>query len=317
MDKSDGFGAAKLRDHVRGEIGENEDFYHHTGLVSGDALELMSFMEGIYEGDHDDLPADFQQTRVAKIVRRSGATRHIGQQISDHENYAVGVTEQDVDISQAQAFGRLQESNINERAPYICVMFGAPNKGKTSLALLILELWRELAPTKYEISGDYEPAILTNASSISAATHIVQDITRFKELVFGSDQWFESDGEQGEPPEIEPERPKFWLFDECSTHLDARTNAHEVSTQYLPLVKRFAKVNLDSAHLGHSGMDIHKDLRRSLIATEFIFKTGKKTADVYADMHEDSGTNKKYELTEIPDTSISYSPDDFAPFSWR
>lgn len=316
MDDDASFGAAKLRNHIRGDIGENEDFYHHLGLVEDRPLELLSFLAGIYDAtEHNDLPANFKDTEAAKLLRRTGATKHIGEQIADPANYAVGLTEQDVDMSPAQAFGRIQESLINEHAPYIGVMFGAPNKGKTSLALLLVELWLELTNLKYDPETD--PVVLTNASSVSVADYVVQDIDDFQALVFGSLDWFESDGEQGKPPVIDPGTPKFWLFDECSTHLDARTNAHEVATQYLPLVKRFAKVRLDALHLGHSGMDIHKDLRRSTIATEFIFKTSKKTADVFDDMHEDQGANKKYELVDIPDTSLTYEPDDFAPFSWR
>lgn len=52
-----------------------------------------------------------------------------------------------------------------------------------------------------------------------------------------------------------------------------------MSTQYLPLVKRCAKVRVDAVHLGHSGMDIYEDVRRSQITTEFVFKTALKTAE--------------------------------------
>jgi TATA-box binding protein (TBP) (component of TFIID and TFIIIB) len=63
-------------------------------------------------------------------------------------------------------------------------------------------------------------------------------------------------------------------------------------------------------------MDIHADMRRSHITTEFVFKTGLKTANVYRSMMEDQGIDLKYVLEEIPLTSIEYDPDDYSPFSW-
>lgn len=110
-----------------------------------------------------------------------------------------------------------------------------------------------------------------------------------------------------------PDRPVLWIVDECSTHLDARTNSYEAANHYTPLLKRFAETNTDAIHIGHSGLDVHKELRRSTITTEFITETEPKTAEVYEGVIEDEGNTRKYELTGLPDMSISYGPDDFAP----
>lgn len=61
---------------------------------------------------------------------------------------------------------------------------------------------------------------------------------------------------------------------------------------------------MDAVQLGHSGMDIHADFRRATIATEFIFKKGLKTAEVYESMIDDHGAGLKYVLEKIPETSI-------------
>lgn len=136
----------------------------------------------------------------------------------------------------------------------------------------------ELVPLKYDRD---DPVVLSNAATLGRADYVVQDIETLRELVFGNREYFESDGDRGEPPELDPDRPKFWFFDEYSTHLDARTYQYEVAKHYTPLVKRFAKVNADSVHLGHLGLDIHPELRRSTISTEFIFKSGLEEAKVY------------------------------------
>lgn len=231
----------------------------------------------------------------------------------DDRASAVGLTEQEVDISSVRAFGKLQRSLLNEGAPYVSVIFGRMNYGKTSFACLLLELWLELVPLKYDRD---DPVVLSNAATLGPADYVVQDIETLRELVFGDREYFESDGDRGEPPELDPDRPKFWFFDECSTHLDARTYQYEVAKHYTPLVKRFAKVNTDTVHLGHSGLDIHPELRRHTISTEFVFKTSLRTAEVYRSMDEDRGVDRKYQIQNIPDTSITYNPDDFAPFSW-
>jgi len=90
---------------------------------------------------------------------------------------------------------------------------------------------------------------------------------------------------------------------------------YKLANHCTPLLKRFAKVNTDAIHIGHSGLDVHKELRRSTVITKFIFKTELKTAQVYEDMIENQGNNLKYELTGLPDTTISYDPD-FAPWPW-
>lgn len=165
--------------------------------------------------------------------------------------------------------------------------------------------------------GIDESVVLTNMQTFEAADHVVTDIGEFKRLAFGDDDYIDSGGVEGEPPEISPEVPKWWHVDECSTHLDARSNRREVENQYLPLVKRFAKVNMDAVQLGHSGMDIHADFLRATITTEFIFKTGVKTAAVYESMIEDQGASLKYVLKEIPETSVGYDPDDYSPWQWN
>jgi hypothetical protein len=317
METSDStFSAAKLRDYVQDELKENNDLYGHTGIVHPDskAQEMLSFMESVYDPG-ENLPHDLQATRAAEIIRRSAASRHVGKEIEDTPAFAVGMTEKDVEVSPARAFSQIQNSIINNGAPYTAVFFGGMNTGKTSTALLYAELWTELVDMKYDTSK--EPVILSNARSLSIADYCIQSVDEFRRHLVGTDDWFESGGEEGTPPVIDPDRPKLWIFDECSTHLDARTNSYEVATHYTPLLKRFAKVNTDAIHIGHSGYDVHKELRRPTIITEFVFKTAKKTAEVYENMIEDEGGDLKYELTGVPDTSVSYDPDDLAPWSWE
>jgi hypothetical protein len=67
-----------------------------------------------------------------------------------------------------------------------------------------------------------------------------------------------------------------------------------VSQQYLPLAKRFAKGSVDAVHLGHSGMDLSMYMRRSQVATAFMFKTELKTAEMYDRMVDERGVDLTY-----------------------
>lgn len=318
MNESDGsFSAAKLRDYIQGDIKENTDLYPHTGLVEPgtEASDLMSFIESVYDSRNYDVPTEFVDSRAGSTLRRKAATDRVGGSVQDLPSFSVGLTESEVDISQVQAFSKIAGGLLNENAPYSGVLFGGMNRGKTSFAGLWLEIWKELVPIKYGEDSP-EPVVLTNMRTLEAADYVVHGIDDLKRLAFGDDEYILSGGDRGTPPEIPPETPKWWHFDECSTHLDARTKGWEVPNLYLPLVKRFAKVNLDAVHLGHSGMDIHADMRRATLTTEFVFKTGLKTANVYDAMMEDQGADLKYVLKEVPDTSVSYDPDDYSPFDW-
>lgn len=308
--------SAKLGDYVDGEIAENDDLYPHTGVVEPDSQssELLSFMESIYNpSQDDDLPPRLHETQPAEIIRKQNATDHVGRNIPDVPSFTTGVTDRDASLESHEAFSRINNALYNNQAPYIGVMFGSPNTGKTSLGLTYLQLWRDLVPLKYDTE---EFVILSNLRSLSVADHYVDDYETFRSLLFGDQTYFETGGAKGTPPQIDPSIPVFWLFDECSTHLDARTHRHDVAKHYTPLVKRFAKVNVDAIHIAHSGLDIHPELRRHTISTEFCFKRDLDECDVYNKMNDDEGTDKKYRLENIPDTSLAYDPDDFSPWRW-
>lgn len=311
------FAASKLRDFVQGRVNENDSLHEHTGMVGSEDAELLSFLTETYRGEKD-MPARLEDTEAYRAFTRTAATKQMGEAVSAGNSslmsYVVGLTDSSVGIEDTHAFARMAKSILNEMAPYVGLMFGRMNYGKTSLALLYIELWRSLIEVKY---GTDDGLVVTNVASLDAADRIVTDIEDFRYLIFGNSEYWNSNGEKGNPPVIDKDTPVFWLFDETSTHLDARTNSWEVANLYTPLVKRFAKANVDAMHIGHSGMDVHPELRRENISTEFIFKTSLKTADVFARMDDDAGADLKYELEEIPDTTLNFDPDDWSPWNWE
>jgi len=308
------FASGKLAEHIAGRLKrENRDLYPHTALVEpGSTAEaLLSELERATEDD-DRLEGELADTTAARMIRKPAATSNVGGAVSDLATFAVGLTERNVEISEAQALVKIARSIYNERAPYNALIFGATNRGKTGFAALWAELWKELLELKY---GADDGLIVSNMKA-PFVDELVRDFPSWRDLVLGDAEYVASNGELGEPPEIPRSTPVWWHFDECSTHLDARTKSAEVSELYLPAVKLFAKAGVDAVHLGHSTLDIYKDLRRNQIATEVVVKTGLKTAEVYEHATEQP-TELKYVLEEIPETSYSYDPDDYSPWSWE
>jgi hypothetical protein len=74
------------------------------------------------------------------------------------------------------------------------------NTGKTGFA----GLWLELVPLKYETE---EYAVVTNVRTLEAADRVVTDIERCRKLVFGDEEFIETVGTEGEPPEVPRETP--------------------------------------------------------------------------------------------------------------
>ena len=55
----------------------------------------------------------------------------------------------------------------------------------------------ELSPLKY---GTEESVVVTNMRTFDAADHVLTDIGRFREFVFGDEQDLDTGGVDGEPP---------------------------------------------------------------------------------------------------------------------
>jgi hypothetical protein len=113
------------------------------------------------------------------------------------------------------------------------------------------------------------------------------------------------------------EQPKAVFIDEASTHMDARTYRYEVATQWTPLAKRFAKLNVDLCGVvGHTGKDLHPEVKR--MATLPFFKTEKDVVEFFTTWKADaeSPDDSLVVVENLEPTSHRYDPDDAAPWSW-
>jgi hypothetical protein len=284
--------AAKLREQVSGDLDGDPRLLDHAGLPTDDTTRnALSFME-------DTLGVRWGESELGSAMNSSVLTRAATTAVEEDDatslSYLVGVTEQELDGSSLRLPLRLDAHLENNEATAFVAGVGNPNTGKTNLMALLAELRNATVD---------DLLILTNSRSWDFADRYVMSAHDLAVALLQHRS-----------------RPKWVFLDEGSTHFDARTFSREVATQFTPLAKRFAKLNVDAfGTVGHTGKDLHPEVKR--LTTLAYFKHEKKRADFYSnwdaesDMPEDrlfGGTVENLEpaLSE-PD------PDDAAPWAWN
>jgi hypothetical protein len=116
------------------------------------------------------------------------------------------------------------------------------------------------------------------------------------------------------------EQPKAVLIDEGSTHFDARTNSHEVATQWSPLLKRMSKLGVEVVIvIGHTGKDVDPEMKR--LTSLAFYKTEPKIVEFYETWPSDSDrpTDLLFDgsLESLEATAVEYDPDEPAPWEWN
>lgn len=290
------FSAAKLREQIDGRLDSDSDIHPHGGIVDDDEHRShLSFVESIVQSSE---LSSFANTKLGDDVltkfRTDRATRAVSENDMAVISHLVGVTEQDLDASVLSLPLRIDDELDNYDATAFVAGCGNPNTGKTNLMALLAEIRTATTEDLLVLSNirtwDRTDVLVTSAHDLAVAA-----------LKHRS-------------------KPKFVVVDEGSTHLDARTNSREVATQFTPLAKRFAKINVDVfGTIGHTGKDLHPEVKR--LTTLAYFKTDQKTVDFYdhwdadSDMPDDrlfGGTLENLEpATSEPD------PDDAAPWNWN
>lgn len=282
---------AKLREIVQGEIDKPNSLHPHAGVVEDiDHRNSLSFCESM------ESSSDFADSRLGQIVGKKIETDLATESVVDNRpgvaSHLVGITEQDLTASALSLPLDLLAEMENNEAPSFSLAIGNPNAGKTNTMLLLFEI----AKAKYD-----DMMLISNFNSsltdqrIIGMHDLVCTLLEFRDV------------------------PKFVIVDEGSTHYDARTYRREVATQWTPLAKRFAKLDVFHAGIiGHTGKDLHPETKR--MATMPFYKAEKKTAEFYSRWPADSDfpQDKLFsgDLEELQKTNAEYDPDDASPWNW-
>ncbi len=283
--------AAKAREQVRGEMDGIESVFGHAGLVPDRRdRSVHSFLNAAVPSWKD---SELREHVEAKQMTDT-LTAAIQQGHPWLVSYIVGLTEQELDGSSLRLSLRILAEIANNDAPAFVLGAGNPETGKTNTMSLLAEL---------RLFDQEEYMVLSNCRSWDLADVVVtsaHDLAR--ELI------------------AHRETPKFVLIDEASTHFDARTYRREVATQFTPLAKRFAKIDVDCfGAVGHTGKDIHPEAKR--LATLAYYKTEKKVAEFYGRWPADADfpADRLFggSVENLEPTGVEYDPDDSAPWEWN
>lgn len=278
--------AAKLHESAAGDLDGGADLHDHAGqILDVDDQSVMSWLE-------DSVDAG----RLGDLTRRTLNTRESTEAVGSGDPLRLstftGITEQDLDASQLRLPLRLLDRMDNHGAPCFITAAGNPNTGKTNTVALFAELRR--------LDVD-DLLVLSNIRSWEQTDELVTSMHDLAVSLLAN-----------------RDRPKFVVLDEGSTHMDARTYRREVATQYTPVAKRYAKLNVDvEACIVHTGKDCHPE-RKALTTTAF-YKSAPETAEFFDTWERDSAhPDGRLFGGEVDDLerATGYDPDDAAPWAW-
>ena len=299
--------AGELRSFIENNLNaKNKDVYPHAGLVdSPDTLEFMNFMESCYDGSHPKMPYKFSETKLGTQVRRASATRTATNAVDEGNisqmKYISGQQSYKSDSSGLHTLMQLRDM-LGQDA-YIQYLFGHMGNGKTDFAILQAEIARK----------EHNADIGTNIKSLDQKDHYLYN---YGDLL----QWLADGEEVGSIDEIAEldinAGNKLFLFDEASSHASGYSDdAYETQKKLGTLTKKIRKVGGSMIIIGHTGKDVHPDIRR--ITNDCVHKTGKKNATFYHSVEEGKGRGKKFSIGSIPQTNWkSYDTNEITSWEW-
>lgn len=265
----------------------------------------MNFLTEAYDGQVDGMPYRFEETGLGKKLRKNEATKTATKAVDEGNisqmKFVSGKQTYNIDATSLHALIALRD-RISQPA-YVQYLFGHMGNGKTDFATLEGELAkRELG---YEIG-----------SNIKSLKEKDEYIKTYGDLL----RWL-ADGQEVESIDeiIEKEidvTNKLFIFDEASSHASGYADdAYETQKKLGVMVKKMRKVQARVIVIGHTGKDIHPDIRR---LAECAKKVGKKTIEFYNTVTENGeGKGYKDSISGIPKTNWdSYDTNEITSWDW-
>lgn len=299
--------SAELKSYLENNLSsENTELFPHTALVSNsETLELMNLFETAYDGSQEGMPYRFKDTDLGEQLRRSEATKTATNAVQEGNisqmKFISGKQSYNIDATSLHALISLREK-LGKPA-YVQYLFGHMGNGKTDFAILQGELGkRELG---YEIGS--------NVKSLKEKDEYIRN---YGELL----QWLAEGQEVKSIDEIIEKditvSDKLFIFDEASSHASGYADdAYETQKKLGVMVKKMRKVGCRLIVIGHTGKDIHPDIRR---LAECAKKVSKKTVEYYNTVTENGkGDGFKDSVSGIPKTNWdSYDTNEITSWDW-
>ena len=295
------FAAAEVREYARGALAEvdHSDLTPAAGLVRDDDVrDLLTFAEQSYSRKRGPEDPEFWETSWARdrLERESNATateavRHGN--VSTLE-YLTGRPEYESDVSGLHALQQMETWLLDSEKCKVTYIADHMGRGKTDFVHLSAEVIEFRSRTRDDLEN---AKFACNIPTSDMPT--IGGWDEFKEWV-----------ERGS---IDSNR---WMFiDEGSQMLTGYSDDREAVERLMSrLVKLARKYGVNIVIIGHTGMDLHADLRR---LADYVEKPSLKTARVYLSVKRGEGAGHLFDLDGLPKArSYGFESDDEAVWSW-
>ncbi|NUC74775.1 hypothetical protein HTZ84_21160 [Haloterrigena sp. SYSU A558-1] len=278
--------AGQLREKL---VSPNNDLptLQEAGLLDKEVIDfLVAFEENYQPQDLDDPHYAHETERYQRIVKKN-VSKNLRRAIRDGDKeviaHALGVVEQTTSISPIKLIERLRRWIVREAG--VTYLAGHMGVGKTDFSLLLGEIWE----------SNTEGEVASNIKSCKQTKTIVRqdDLT----------DWLESGSGD-----------KLFIFDEASSHATGYSHdASVVVKQLSSMIKLIRKNDGSIIIIGHTGKDLHPDIRR---LADYVEKESKKELAVFETVEEAEGQDEKFDLDGIPPTSWTYDTKEASSWEW-
>lgn len=300
------FVASEAREYALGNLSHQLDHEHirqHAGIVQDDEVEqVLNLASDAYDPLTGEMPASFYETEFAQKILRNHGTKLVRKAIETgnfaYLDYLTGLTNYDPDISGIQTLMWL--SDWISRTASINYVGGHMGNGKTDFGFLLAQIWL-FSLTVVGDKNEREVSILTNVESAAEKNQNIEAVTEQEKL---EARVKEDDDEY-----------VIMIWDEASSHASGYAgDAHYVEQQLRRMLRMIRKNNGYLVIIGHTGKDVHPDVRR---LSNYVHKTSKKTATIYEEVEGGEGDDKLKDLTGIPPTDFDFDTEEESDWEWR
>lgn len=292
--------AREVREYARGGLGEvdHRDLSPAAGMVRDDDVrDLLTFAARAWQKHADSADRDFWDTEWAdsRLSRQADetATHAVKNGNLTQLEFTTGWPQYESDVRGLHAIQQLENWLLYAEAVKVVYLAGHMGNGKTDFAHLMIET--------IEHRSEHDQSIPAAEIATNIPTSEYQSITAYPRF----ETWVES-GEHGSN--------RWFVFDEASSTLSGYAHDRQAVEQLIShLVKLARKYGVNIIIIGHTGMDLHADLRR---LCDYCEKTSLKTASVYKTVNKGEGAGHLFDLDRLPPTRSEFATDDEAPWSW-